>query len=1083
MRIQWDSTDGEDAAEAVKPASSRGSTPFRAALRQAEQWTDLAFHREVLRLTAEVGSSNFTFVAPVAHYPGRGDMSLALDLVYNSRVWQRLGQPGAHRMVFDIDDDWPAPGWSLHLGQLVSLGAGSAMVVEPDGTRRPFVNDGQQDVGNELYVTAHTTDGSDIRYQARWGFSGPMRTLPFLVSGWLIRTDGTRVDFDFGTRGKANATRLTDRNGNTITVEHDAQSNKLSRIIDTCGRVIKFHYRESPNGEMLLTKVTGPAPNQDWGTAQTDTDLMVLNLGRKPLATSFLHPVHEQPGLSSIITGLYYPATQTGYWLPAESYSSYGMLKRVQRCRGMTLSSGGSSGPAVIVPGLVSSERDYNYPDSPGPGQDDVPTYTTFSQTWDGLDGPPLVTRFSVARTNTGTRSEVTWPDNAKTVQEVDAAGLLKELIVIDPGGKELQRTHVHSWTVGAEGAPRMADVHVIDDAGHLAKTTFAYGEHSTEPTLVDQWEYGLSPLAPPRRVLRRVQTEYVTEVNYLQRNLRNLPKSVRVFEPFDPFGPYIAKVASLTEYEYDQTELGPAPGITGFDDRFDPASPSSVPATKWRGNMTTSLRYANADAHLDPAIETRSYDIGGNLLTIDVGPGRVAYEYASASRFLAPETTWLTGKASHSPLMAVSRVVKWTYGGQPSHLTDANGQAALYGYDPAGRLTSMTSPATGSGIRVFHDDSNMTRATTTTPGGAGDAAKLTTTFDGRGRMATVRSQQPGGDVTTAYQYDFRDRLRAVCTPHRDGDIPSWDSVELDQLDRPLGRLSFDGEITRWHYNEADQPANKVLDFFDYVYPTVRVVGADGTEQWMSVDGLQRPKQVIAPAPDGPGTVIPTGALNTSYSYNALGNVTGIDLNAAGMPAQQRKFRYDSLGRLIRQLLPERGAGIVEDVGGVVEHWSDRFTYDSRSNPVGREDSRGVQVRFDFNDPLNRLQNVQFSTAGFRDVDHPVVACPDVSYTYAATGDLRRVVRERCAGVSTQTYGYDPIFGLTSVTVTMDATPHKPFALDYGYDPLGRLTSTTFPAQYGDGGGNQRPVLDLRYRFGGLPERLSVAGFADLAHD
>jgi len=50
-------------------------------------------------------------------------------------------------MVFDLDDDWPAPGWSLGFGKLVRLGGGITMVVEPDGTRHPFVVDGERQDG------------------------------------------------------------------------------------------------------------------------------------------------------------------------------------------------------------------------------------------------------------------------------------------------------------------------------------------------------------------------------------------------------------------------------------------------------------------------------------------------------------------------------------------------------------------------------------------------------------------------------------------------------------------------------------------------------------------------------------------------------------------------------------------------------------------------------------------------------------------------------------------------------------------------------------------------------------------------
>jgi RHS repeat-associated protein len=1102
MRIQWDTTGDADPTVAVSPTTARGSTPYRAAIRVAEQWTDLKSQEEPQRLAGEVGSGNFTFTAPVAHYPGRGGMSLHLDLVYNSRVWQRIGPATARRMVFDIDDDWPAPGWSLHMGQLVSLGVGAAMVVEPDGTRRPFTIDGRSDTGNDVYVAAHTTDGSHIVYQAHWRFRGAAYTLPYLVSGWLVRTDGTRVDFEFSTGTKVHATRLTDRNGNTITVEYDPQIGHMKTTTDTCGRVIKFAYRELGTGDMVLAKVIGPAPNQDWSSAQTDTDLVVLNIDGCPLRTSFADPVHEQPTWSYIISGLYYPATHTGYWLPTSNYSSYGMLKRIQACRGMSLTSVGASGTTgpLIVAGPVTWQREYNYPDAAGAVQNDVPTYTTMAETWAGRVDPPLVTGFSVQRTADRMRTELTWPDGAKTVQETslglpgEPAGLLKEFRVLDPWGKELQRTHVHSWNIAADGTPQVMDVHVIDEAGHLAKTTFAYGtasepSASTQPTLVDQWEYTVNP-HPAQRVVRRTQTDYIIDQHYLAphlgRNMRNLPKSVRVYEPFEPYGSNVLKVASWTEFEYDQTQRVPAVGIVGFDEKFNPASPTYVPATTWRGNPTTIRRYADAAQHADSITETRTYDICGNLLTADVGVGRIQHEYRAESRFLAPATTWLTGTAAQAPKMVLVNITKHTWAGQPIYVTDANGHQILYEYDLGGRLTSATSSTTRSETRLVHDDVAMTLTTTTKGGGPGPAwlaGTQTTTFDGRGRSRSLRTQRPDGDVTVAYQYDFRDRLRATSTPYRDGSTPKWDSIDYDTLGRPTLRIDPDGASTQWHYNETARPDNRVIHWDD-AFPTIRTVDATGTERWMSLDGLERLKEVVAPDPAGPGKVLPAGALCTSYGYDGLGNITGIDLHAAGMPVQQRRFRYDSLGRLVRQYLPECGAGITETRGGVEEHWSTTFTYDTRSNLIEREDGRGVLTWFDYaSDPLDRLQHVHYSTKYFRDDDNPVVECPDVHYQYETTGDLRRVHQETCDSVSTQVYEYDPVFGLTATTVTMAAAPHHPFRLDYGHDKLARPTTTMLPAQYGDGAGDQRPVLDLSYRVGGLPDKLSIAGFADLAHD
>ncbi|MGC5224191.1 hypothetical protein ACPW96_16595, partial [Micromonospora sp. DT81.3] len=920
MRILWD-TAGGDSAEAVKSVTARGSTPYLAALRSAEDWTDLGSQLEPQRLAGQVGSSNFTFTAPVAHYPGRGDLSLHLDLVYNSRVWQRLGTATSPKMVFDIDDDWPAPGWSLHMGQLVSLGVGAAMIVEPDGTRRPFRVVGVRDMGRDVYMSAHTTDGSHIEYLAHWRYQGIGQTLPRLQSGWLVRSNGTRIDFDFSAGAKVHATRLTDRNGNVINVEYDATIQRLSKITDTCGRVIRFVYRELMTGEWVLARVLGPALNADWSAPAADTDLVVLNRSGRELRTSFQDPVHEPATRAPIISGIYYPATGTGYWLPPSSYSSYGMLKLVQACRGMSLGpvTNGTDGPPIVA-GPVTWQREYNYPDSPGLEQKDAPTYTTMSESWDGSD--PVTTGFLVQRTATGVRTDITWPDNATTVQEVDSTGLLKELRVVDPWGKVLQRTQLDDWQIAPDGAPQILTVDVTDDAGHVARTTFTYGAPSTEPTIVDQWEYA-PDRGPGFRVLRRTEIDYVTADHYLNRsrNLRNLPKRVRVYGQFDPKSTNVRPLASFTEYEYDQSPLISAPGIVGFDAKFDPVSPSYAPETIWRGNPTTIRRYTKAATFSSPVTETRIYDLPGNLFRSEVGPGGVQFEYSAAFRFLMPATVRLTGVHSSAPTMELRRTVAATWGGSPVYVTDANGQATVYGYDAAGRLTSETSVATGSETRVVFDDIARTMATTTTsagPGGPRLEYAATTTLDGRGRTTSTRTQDPPyGDVTVSYRYDFRDRLRLVTAPRRDGDPYEFSAVDLDQLDRPLESVDLDRGVTRWYYNEAAQPANRVSTD---LLATVRIVGGNGTEQWRSVDALKRLREAVEPAPAGPGTVTPTGALCTHYTYDGLDKATVIDLHTTGDP--------ESLGGALADAphavswAPNRLNVFGRGTDGTLQHWA-----------------------------------------------------------------------------------------------------------------------------------------------------------------
>ncbi|MEK6285839.1 MAG: hypothetical protein AABO57_08880 [Acidobacteriota bacterium] len=107
------------------------------------------------------GTGNFQFSAPVLSLPGRG-IDLTLNLVFNSRVWTKSNS----EIIYDIDRDWPAAGWSLGFGRIAGLGNQGAMLIDADGTRHGFAGTVTQ-VGAILQFTGHTTDGTFVDYTTK----------------------------------------------------------------------------------------------------------------------------------------------------------------------------------------------------------------------------------------------------------------------------------------------------------------------------------------------------------------------------------------------------------------------------------------------------------------------------------------------------------------------------------------------------------------------------------------------------------------------------------------------------------------------------------------------------------------------------------------------------------------------------------------------------------------------------------------------------------------------------------------------------------------------------------------------------
>ena len=102
--------------------------------------------------------SNHSFAVPIVNLGGRG-LATNLTLYYNSRIWARHG----NSITFGPVASWPAPGFSLSFGRLLTYGSSSALkylYVAPDGTRHFLGTGGTA----SQTVTLRTTDGTQITY-------------------------------------------------------------------------------------------------------------------------------------------------------------------------------------------------------------------------------------------------------------------------------------------------------------------------------------------------------------------------------------------------------------------------------------------------------------------------------------------------------------------------------------------------------------------------------------------------------------------------------------------------------------------------------------------------------------------------------------------------------------------------------------------------------------------------------------------------------------------------------------------------------------------------------------------------------
>lgn len=503
MRRDGWGSDEVDASEAVSPSSWRGGLPYRQALQAAMRDTPLGVYRQALEAAAGVGSGNFNLVVPVARYPGRGEKPLALDLIYNSRVWQRAGSRSTSPMIFDIDHDWPAPGWLLGFGKMVSIGDRRCMLVERDGTRRPYVEQSRvEHLNGGFGVVARTKDGSFITYSHE-----EYKNENYLIEGRAQYPDGSVVEFKAPSVDHETLypTRIIDRNGNYLSVAYrNGTGPEIETVTDTCGRVIRFHY--DPEGR--LTALTGP------GAAGKDIELLRLHYSVRDLEYSFAGGISVvPPGSATLLDAIFFPGTATGYsFLESGDYSTYGMIRRVRECRGMSSSSTSLDDQGTIHSGTMSRLREYDYPEGPGgPGKelDDSPTYSTMAETWAGqTSSRPALTSYKVTRPDSTpdsstVQTEIVHSDGSRMVQSLEPTpdapqGVLSQLLVEDRDGNRLQQTDTN-WESGSDASPRITRVSVTDQRHRTAMTTFAYGAAANQVTDVRYYDYdGTTVLAGP---------------------------------------------------------------------------------------------------------------------------------------------------------------------------------------------------------------------------------------------------------------------------------------------------------------------------------------------------------------------------------------------------------------------------------------------------------------------------------------------------------------------------------------------------------------------------------------------------------
>ena len=337
---------------------------------------------------------------------------------------------------------------------------------------------------------------------------------------------------------------------------------------------------------------------------------------------------------------------------------------------------------------------------------------------------------------------------------------------------------------------------------------------------------------------------------------------------------------------------------------------------------------------------------------------------------------------------------------GRVTSITDALGGMVTSAYDPTGRLVSVTDPI--GALRTYAYDTLGNLVSETDPAG-----RVTThTYDAAKRRTSVTD---GRGITRTYTYDPSGRITATTSP--DGAIAT----------------TYDASGRRTSVTDAHATTTFT---YDPTGKTTEVASAQGTLSY-------------AYDPAGRRTSMSTPAGAITYAYDPVGNLATLS-DPAGRSAA---FSYDLAGQRTRATFQ-----------GVTS----TSTYDQ----AGRRTS----LRHATPSATLASYDLTYDAAG----NTTAIATPTStrSFTYDAT---RRLTSETTP-TGTTSYTYDQAGNRTSVTSPAGTTT-------YAYTPSGELASLGSQALTHDGAGNVTAIGSDTFSYDayGRLTHASVAGTSQSA--
>ena len=416
--------------------------------------------------------------------------------------------------------------------------------------------------------------------------------------------------------------------------------------------------------------------------------------------------------------------------------------------------------------------------------------------------------------------------------------------------------------------------------------------------------------------------------------------------------------VAAQTTYTYDQGTRTTTSGTPQFDGLAGA-----------RGNATTIARLVQGSTTLN---QTYTYfDTGMVNTSTDVNGAVTTYNYPNASSTCGNTFPTSVNLPITSP--SLTRSYTWNCGGGvQTQVTDENGKSTTTSYadayfwrpssvtDASNAVTNVCYGLMSGGSCVT--DANQVEVYLNFNSGNSTVDKLTTS-DGLGRAHIRQTRQaPGSPNFDSVETDYnslgqlsRTTLPYTGTAGQTSSSAPGTLITYDAISRIKTYTDSGNGSTTYTYNQNDVNATA----------GPAPIGENAKSRLMEYNGLSQLSSVcevttVSPSGTCGQNTAATGYL-TKYSYDPLGNLTGVTQNAQpNGTAQIRSYSYDGVNRMISETNPE--------IGPSTGPAPITYTYDTATGCSGtfagalvkRADPVGNSACFGY-DALHRRTSVTYS--------------------------------------------------------------------------------------------------------------------------